>query len=72
MSTDPAIEAVRAARIEISREVGNDPARLIEHYAELQKKVRERLIRGPEQPETAAQQDVAPDGSGSSAAGPRR
>ena len=63
MSTDPAIDAVRAARIEISREVGNDPARLIEHYAELQKKVRERLVQGPEQPKPAAQQDVAPDGA---------
>jgi hypothetical protein len=52
MSTDPAIEAVRAARIEISREVGNDPARLIEHYAELQKKVRGKRSH-PETPFSA-------------------
>jgi hypothetical protein len=65
MSTDPALDAVRAARIKISHELGNDPARLVEHYARLQEKFRDRLVQGPEDPEreAAAQQDIAADGA---------
>ena len=36
MKNDPAIEAVRKGRREISRELGNDPARLIAHCMERQ------------------------------------
>jgi hypothetical protein len=32
MPNDPAIDAVRAARIQISKEFGGDPTRLIAHY----------------------------------------
>jgi hypothetical protein len=47
--TDPAIEAIRKVRREISHEFGNDPARLIAHYIELQRRVEAgKLIRGPE------------------------
>lgn len=73
MSTDPAIEAVRAARREISREHDHDPARVLRHYVELQKKFSARLIHGPEQPtEDAAQPTVAADGSGTYGPGSRR
>jgi hypothetical protein len=47
--TDPALEAIRKVRREISREFDNDPARLIEHYMELQRRVqRARLVQGPD------------------------
>ena len=73
MSTDPAIETVRAARRKISREHDDDPARLLEHYVELQKKFAAKLIHGPEEPtEEAAQQRLAPDESRGSPAGSRR
>ena len=62
MPNDPAIDAVRAARIQISKEFGDDPTRLIAHYIEFQKRYAERLIHGPEgEPGSAAQQIVAPD-----------
>ena len=48
MKNDPAIEAIRKARHEISRELGNDPARLIAHYMERQAHFQGRIIRGPE------------------------
>jgi hypothetical protein len=48
MKTDPALEAVRKARSDISRELGNDPVRLIAHYTELQAQFKGRLIHGPE------------------------
>lgn len=49
MKNDPAIEAVRKARSEISRELGNDPARLIAHYMERQSHFQGRIIYGPEE-----------------------
>lgn len=45
---DPALAAVRKVRSEISREFGNDPARLIAHYEELQAQFKGRLIYGSE------------------------
>jgi len=61
MKDDPALEAVRKARCDISREQGNDPARLIHHYMELQARFSGRLIPGPESDEDTAQQAVASD-----------
>jgi hypothetical protein len=73
MPNDPAIDAVRAARIQISRELGNDPVRLVAHYIELQSKRGGRIIRGPDDGDgEAAQRDVAADASASSAGGSRR
>jgi hypothetical protein len=47
--TDPALEAIRKVRREISREFDNDPARLIEHYMELQRGMQpSRLVQGPD------------------------
>ncbi len=36
MKTDPAIDAIRKVRSEISREFGHDPSRLMAHYIQLQ------------------------------------
>lgn len=60
MPNDPAIDAVRAVRIQISKEFGDDPTRLIAHYMELQKRYAARLIHGPES-QSAAQPAVASD-----------
>ena len=49
MKADPAIAAVRKVRREISREFDNDPARLIEHYVEMQRRLEPaKVVRGPE------------------------
>lgn len=49
MKDDPGVEAVRRVRLAISRELDNDPIRMVAHYIELQKEFKERLLRGPEQ-----------------------
>lgn len=47
--TDPALEAIRKVRREISREFDNDPARLVEHYMERQRGMqRSKLVQGPD------------------------
>jgi hypothetical protein len=64
MPNDPAIDAVRAARIQISKEFCDDPTRLIAHYIEFQKQYAERLLHGADgEPGSAAQQAVAADGA---------
>ena len=57
---DPALEVVRKARRDISREHGNDPARLIHHYAELQARFKGRLIQGPESNDSAWEDTAQP------------
>jgi hypothetical protein len=48
MKDDPGLEAVRAVRLAISREFGNDPARLIAHYIEMQSQCKiGSIIEGP-------------------------
>jgi hypothetical protein len=59
--TDPAIDAIREARHQISHEFGNDAARLSDHYRRMQETFAGRIIHGPEA--DAAQQSVEPDGS---------
>jgi hypothetical protein len=61
MKTDEGLEAVRKARRDISRELGNDPARLVAHYMELQRDFKGQILTGPE--EDAAQQGNAADGA---------
>lgn len=62
MPNDPAIDAVRTARVQISEEFGDDPIRLVAHYIAMQRRFAERLIRGPEAAsEPAAQLLAAPD-----------
>jgi hypothetical protein len=46
--TDPAIDAIREARHQISHDFGNDPARLIDHYRRMQETFAGRIIHGPE------------------------
>lgn len=60
--TDPALEAIRKVRREISREFDNDPARLIEHYMERQRGMtRSKVVQGPDDGRnaTALDQDAA-------------
>jgi hypothetical protein len=47
--TDPALRAIRKVRHQISREFENDPARLVEHYMELQRRMPRtmKLVQGP-------------------------
>jgi hypothetical protein len=55
--TDPVIEEIREIRHNISARFGHDPERLVAHYAELQERYRERLVRTvptPEQTDTPA------------------
>jgi hypothetical protein len=48
MKNDLGLEAIRAARLAISREFDNDPGRLIAHYIEMQSKIQDRsIIEGP-------------------------
>ena len=47
MKSDPAIERIRDARREISASLGDDPAKLVEYYIEMQKRFGARLRRGP-------------------------
>jgi type II secretory pathway component HofQ len=49
MPTDPALEAVRKVRREISRQFDNDPARLVARYIELQRNLdKSRIVLGPD------------------------
>lgn len=59
--TDPAIDAIRKVRHQISRDCDNDVARLIERYKKMQDSFTGRIIRGPEA--DATQQGVASDGA---------
>ena len=65
MRTDPAIERTRAARRQISTSLGDDPARLVAYYLEMQKRFGARLRRGPaergERTESEAEPDRAAD-----------
>lgn len=66
MKPDPGLEPIREVRKAISRSFGNDPARLVAYYIEMQKRFADRLQRAPEQTlddeeEDAAEQGVAPD-----------
>lgn len=48
MTPDPALEAIRRARREISNDVDNDAARLIKRYQEMQAALGGRVVPGPE------------------------
>ncbi len=43
MKDDPAIQAVRDARHEISKSVDHDPQKLVEYYRQRQERHRDRL-----------------------------
>ena len=50
MATELGLSAVRRVRELISREVGNDPARLVARYMERQRSFEGRLIHGEPTP----------------------
>jgi len=63
-SSDTVLDAVRAARSQISREFGNDPRRLLAYYLEYQKRFEARLVHGSDgESRSAAQPAVAADGA---------
>lgn len=43
MQPDPGLEPTREVRKQISRDLGNDPRRLVEYYMEYQRKFVDRL-----------------------------
>jgi hypothetical protein len=49
---DPTITRIREARRQISKEYGHDPQKIVEYYAELQKKYQDRIIRDSEEETT--------------------
>jgi hypothetical protein len=63
METDAGIKPTRDARRRISTSVDDDPAKMMEHYVEMQKRFGARLRRGPsdgpEDIEDAAEQSPA-------------
>ena len=53
-TNDPALDAIRKVRHEISRGFDNDPARLIAHYMEMQRRIdQSKIVRGPEEDHAA-------------------
>ena len=64
MKTDPGLQPTRAIREKISRELGNDPRRLVEYYMSYQRRFADRLRPAPASDEIrneAAEQADAPD-----------
>jgi hypothetical protein len=57
---DPAIDAIRRVRHQISSACDGDAVRLIEHYRRMQDAFAGRIIQGPDA--DARQQGVGPDG----------
>jgi hypothetical protein len=68
MSTDLGLEATRAVREKISREHGNDPRRLVDHYMKYQQRFCDRLRRAPGSHDEPTELEVRPDASGGSPA----
>ena len=50
---DPVIDEIREVRRRISQCLGNDPARLVAYYMELQERYRDRLTDAAKTPECA-------------------
>ena len=44
---DPGLEPTRSARRQISQEFDHDPAKVVQHYVEFQKRFGHRLQQGP-------------------------
>ena len=56
---DEGIRAVRQIREKISREFGNDPEKLVEHYILEQERFRERLLQPMTTPPDDAENEAA-------------
>ena len=50
MKPDPPIDEIRRIRHEISAEHGHDPRRILNYYASLQDRLRDRLVDHGESP----------------------
>ncbi len=59
MTPDPALDAIRRARRQISNDVEHDAARLVERYQQMQATFTGRVLPGPES--TPEQPPVSPD-----------
>ena len=59
MKDDPTIKAVRDARHRISESVDHDPRKLVEHYRQLQKRHKDRLVLRPRQKPGKEGEDAA-------------
>ncbi len=63
MKPDPGLQATRDIRQKISRELGNDPRRLVEYYMDYQRRFSDRLRPAPSShdvcDEAAEQADAA-------------
>ena len=44
MKSDPAIDAIRKVRHQISASVNHNPRKLVEHYRELQERHQDRVV----------------------------
>ncbi len=53
MKPDPVIDEIRKVRHEISAEYDHDPRKLVQHYIELQKAYKDRLIQPHKRPREA-------------------
>lgn len=60
--SDPTIDRIRQVRHEISERFGHDPARLVAHYMELDKKFADRLLKD-ENEEPASAATLHPEGA---------
>jgi hypothetical protein len=58
MPSDPVIEEIREVRHRISARFGHDPERLFEHYLEVQKEYRDRLVDRPQAQDQLAEDPV--------------
>ena len=45
MKPDPVIERIRTVRREISKECDHDPKKLVEHYREMEKQFKDRILK---------------------------
>jgi hypothetical protein len=62
MKSDPAIGRTRDVRRQISASLGNDPAKLVQYYIEMQKRFGARLRHGPvDRGEGGTEQGLPPD-----------
>lgn len=48
MKADPGLQATRDIRLKISRELENDPRRLVEYYMKYQRRFGDRLCPAPD------------------------
>ena len=58
---DPAIEAIRDVRKEISRRFGNDPVRLVAYLRDIERRFKDRVQHGPGEAEMDRAGELPPE-----------